>query len=289
MTTSSAIPRALLAYMAHPSDESFSIGGTLALYARRGVKVYVVSGTRGEVGEMKPRLLEGYGSIAARREAELQRAAEVLGLSGVYFLNYRDSGMPGSSEFNHPEAMAAQPVEEVAARVVHYMRRLQPQVVITHDPIGGYKHPDHIALQRAVKLAFDMALDPKKNPEYLLPFKPQKLYYQTIPKNLLRWAVRLAPIFGLDPQHFGRNHDIDLATLVKEGNFPIHVRINCRSVSDVRQRASACHVSQGGESMSTQGPIGILWRYFGSTETFMQALPIPEKGFRERDLFTGVI
>ncbi len=278
-----------MAFMAHPSDEAFSIGGTLALYARRGVKVYVVSGTRGEVGEMNPLLLNGYGSIGARREAELQRAAQVLGLSGVYFLNYRDSGMPGSAEFNHPEAMAAQPVEEVAARVVHYLRRLQPQVVITHDPIGGYKHPDHIALQRAVKLAFDLALDPKKNPEFLLPFKPQKLYYQTIPKSLLRWAVKLSPIFRMDPRRFGRNHDINLAVLVEEGDFPIHARIDCRSVSEVRDRASACHVSQGGDSMSRRGPIGILWRYFGSVETFTRAFPMPGKGLREKDLFAGVI
>jgi len=289
MTPSPASPLSLLAFMAHPSDEAFSIGGTLALYARRGVKVYVASGTRGEVGQMNPALLRGYGSIAARREAELHAAAEVLGLSGVYFLNYRDSGMPGSPEYNHPDAMAAQPVEEVAVRVVHYLRRLQPQVVITHDPIGGYKHPDHIALQRAVKMAFELAADPKKNPEYLLPFKPQKLYYQTIPKSLLRWAVRLAPLLGIDPHRFGRNHDIDLVTLVAEGDFPIHARIDCRKVSEIRERASACHVSQGGDSMSRTGPIGLLWRYFGGIETYMRALPWPEKGLKERDLFYGVI
>ena len=285
----SEVPHSLLAFMAHPSDEAFSIGGTLALYARRGVKVYVVSGTRGEVGEMEPKLLQGYGSVGARREAELQNAAKVLGLSGVYFLNYRDSGMPGAMDIHHPDAMAAQRVDDVAARVVHFMRRLQPQVVITHDPIGGYKHPDHIALQRAVKHAFDMAADPKKNPEYLLPFKPQKLYYQTIPKNLLRWAVKIAPLLRMDPHHFGRNHDIDLATLVEEGDFPIHAHIECRSVIEIRDQASACHISQGGDSMRQRGLIGMLYRFFGSTETFMRAIPYPEKGLREKDLFSGVI
>jgi N-acetyl-1-D-myo-inositol-2-amino-2-deoxy-alpha-D-glucopyranoside deacetylase len=280
--------RSLLAFMAHPSDEAFSIGGTLALYSQRGVKVYVVSATRGEVGEMDPRLLQGYGSIGARREFELQNAARVLGLSGVYFLNYRDSGMPGSPEFDHPNAMASQHTDEVAARIVHFLRRLQPQVVITHDPIGGYKHPDHIALQRAVKRAFEVSADPRV-PDYLLPFKPQKLYYQTISKRLLRWAVKLAPLFNIDPHQFGRNHDIDLVTLVEEGDFPIHARINCQSVSNLRAQASACHVSQGGNSMSRRGPIGILWRYFGSVETFMRAIPLPEKGLRENDLFKGVI
>ncbi len=275
--------------MAHPSDEAFSIGGTLALYARRGVKVYVVAGTRGEVGHMDPALLRGYPSVGARREAEMQAAAQVLGLSGVYFLNYRDSGMPGTRDNKHPEAMAAQPVDEVAAKVVHFMRRLQPQVVITHDPIGGYKHPDHIALQRAVKTAFDLALDPKKNPEYLLPFKPQKLYYQTIPKNLLRWMVKVAPVFGIDPRRFGRRHDIDLTVLVEQGDFPIHARIDCRSVRDVRDQANACHVSQGGTSMSRRGPVGMLWRYFGSIETFTRAVPLAERGLHEKDLFQGVI
>ncbi|HSB65564.1 MAG TPA: PIG-L family deacetylase [Anaerolineales bacterium] len=280
--------RSLLAFMAHPSDEAFSIGGTLALYAHRGVKVYVVAATRGEVGDMDSKLLQGYGSIAARREAELQDAARVLGLSGVYFLNYRDSGMPGSPEYDHPNALAAQHTDEVAARVVHFLRRLQPQVVITHDPIGGYKHPDHIALQRAVKRAFEVSADPRVT-DYLLPFKPQKLYYQTISKRLLRWAVKLAPLFGLDPQHFGRNRDIDLASLVEEGDFPIHARIDCRSVADIRAKASACHVSQGGDTMSRRGPLGFLYHYFGSMETFMRALPPPEKGLHERDLFKGVI
>jgi LmbE family N-acetylglucosaminyl deacetylase len=289
MNDTGAKTRSLLAFVAHPSDEAFSIGGTLALYARRGVKVYVVSGTRGEVGQMDPSLLKGYPSVGARREAELHNAAAVLGLAGVYFLNYRDSGMPGSPDIKHPDAMAGRPTDEVAARVVHYMRRLQPQVVITHDPIGGYRHPDHIALQRAVKTAFDLALDPKKNPEFLLPFKPQKLYYQTIPKNLLRWVVRLAPIFGMDPRHFGRRRDIDLAVLVELGNFPIHARIDCRSVREIRDQASACHASQGGNSMSRTGPVGILWRYFGSIETYTRAIPLAEKGLRENDLFQGVI
>ena len=263
------------------------MGGTLALYARRGVMVYVLSGTRGEVGEMEPKLMQGFSSIAERRESELRCAANILGLAGVYFLGYRDSGMPGSPDNNHPNAMAAQPVDEAAARVVHFIRMLKPQVVVTHDPIGGYKHPDHIALHLATKRAFELASDPNFLDD-LPPFKPQKLYYQTIPKDLLRWAVRLAPLLRMDPHHFGRNGDIDLATLVEEGDFTIHARIDCRSVSEIRDKASACHISQGGESIGRQGPLALLRRFFGSTETFMRAYPLPEKGLREKDLFEGV-
>ena len=85
--------KVLLAVLAHPDDESFGMGGTLAYYASKGVDVYLVCATRGEVGDVDPKYLEGFHSIAERREAELRCAAGILDLAGVTFLNYRDSGM----------------------------------------------------------------------------------------------------------------------------------------------------------------------------------------------------
>jgi N-acetyl-1-D-myo-inositol-2-amino-2-deoxy-alpha-D-glucopyranoside deacetylase len=287
MATDLSHPQTLLVCLAHPDDETFGMGGTLALYTRRGVKVHLVCGTRGEVGEMTPDLLQGFSSIGERRESELRCAAGILGLTGVYFLGYRDSGMPGTPDNEHPSALAAQPVDEVAAKVAKYIRLLQPQVVVTHDPIGGYKHPDHIAMHHATLRAFDLASDPNFHSE-LSPFLPNKLYYQTMPKALMRWAVRLAPLLGMDPHHFGRNGDIDLATLVEEGDFPTHARINCRSVGKIRDEATACHTSQLGGGIARKGPMAFLRRYFGMTETFMRAIPAPEKGLREKDLFEGV-
>ena len=223
----------MLVCLAHPDDETFGMGGTLALYARRGVQIHLVCATRGEVGDVDRKLLEGFSSVAERRESELRCAAGILGLSGVYFLGYRDSGMPGSPDNQHPNALAAQPLEVVAEKVVHYIRLLHPQVVVTDDPLGGYKHPDHIAIHRATVRAFALASDPNYSTD-LPPVQPAKLYYRTMPKNLLRWAVRLGPLLGMDPHHFGRNKDIDLASLVEEGNFPTHARIDCRSVSAIR-------------------------------------------------------
>jgi LmbE family N-acetylglucosaminyl deacetylase len=55
----------MLACLAHPDDETFGMGGTLALYARRGVQIYLVCGTRGDVGEMDPQLM-GFNSVAER-------------------------------------------------------------------------------------------------------------------------------------------------------------------------------------------------------------------------------
>ena len=131
-----------MAVLAHPDDETFGMGGTLALYAQKGVSVHLICATRGEVGDVEPHFMEGYESIGELREHELRCAAEILGLSGVHFLDYRDSGMPGSPDNEHPQALAAAPLDEVAAKVTGYIRELQPQVVLTFDPIGGYRHPD---------------------------------------------------------------------------------------------------------------------------------------------------
>jgi LmbE family N-acetylglucosaminyl deacetylase len=287
MTAVNSQTLTMLVCLAHPDDETFGMGGTLALYARRGVQVHLVCATRGDVGDVDRELMQGFNSVAERRESELRCAAGILGLNGVYFLGYRDSGMPGTADNQHPNALVTKPVDEVAAKVVHYIRLLRPQVVVTHDPIGGYKHPDHIAMHRATVRAFELASDPNFSSD-LQPFKPQKLYYQTMPKYLLRWAVRLAPLLRMDPHHFGRNRDIDLASLVQEGDFPTHARINCRSVSEIRDEATACHTSQLGGAIGRKGPLTILRRYFGSTESFMRAVPMPQRNLRERDLFEGV-
>jgi LmbE family N-acetylglucosaminyl deacetylase len=278
------VTKTLLAVLAHPDDESFGMGGTLALYARQGVDVYLVCATRGEVGEMDPRHMRGFQTIAERREAELRCAAETLGLKEVFFLDYRDSGMPGSPDNQHPQALVAQPVEEVAAKIVQFIRKLRPQVVITFDPIGGYRHPDHIAVHHATVLAFQKAGAAGD----LLPFRPQKLYYHVIPRAILRLAVSLMPLIGQDPRRQGKNKDIDLASLV-EVKFPTHARIDYRSVVDVRDEASACHASQGGGQLIS-GPLRRVRRILAANETFMQAYPEPQPNQPvTQDLFAGVM
>lgn len=280
--------KTLLAVLAHPDDESFGMGGTLALYARRGVDVYLVCGTRGEVGEVDPKYMRGFSTVAERREAELRCAAENLGLKGVYFLNYRDSGMPGSPNNSHPQALVAQPLEKLAADIVHYIRLLKPQVVITFDPIGGYRHPDHIATHQATVEAFRRAGRADDNPQDLEPFQPQKLYFHTMPHGFLRVSVALMPLFGQDPRRVGTNKDIDLVSIA-EVNFPTHARIDYRPVAKIRDEASACHASQGG-GRGFGGPfLAQIRRWFMSNEAYMRAYPEPKPGMPvEHDLFEGV-
>jgi LmbE family N-acetylglucosaminyl deacetylase len=278
----------LLAVLAHPDDESFGMGGTLALYAARGCDVYLVCATRGEVGEADEEHMKGFASVAEMRESELRCAAGILGLKGVFFLGYRDSGMAGTPENNHPDAQAGHPVEEVAGRVVRYIRELRPDVVLTFDPIGGYRHPDHIHIQQATTLAFEKANDPDFHPEAGAPFAPEALYYHTMPHGLLKAAVSILRLFGKDPRKFGKNADIDIAAIA-DVDFPVHARINIRAALDQKNKASDCHSSQGGGQMR-KGLIGFFTGIFGGYDTFMRAYPPVQDGEKvERDLFPGSI
>ena len=80
----------VLAFFAHPDDETMLAGGTLALLARQGVQVHYLSATRGEGGEAgEPPLcsLEDLGQV---REEELACAVAALGGSSLDFLGYTD-------------------------------------------------------------------------------------------------------------------------------------------------------------------------------------------------------
>ena len=276
----------LMSVLAHPDDETFGMGGTLALYARRDVEVHLVCATRGEVGDIDPEYKETIRSAACLRTQELRCALDVLGVKSLHFLNYRDSGMPGSEANHHPKALAAQPLEKVAAQVAHLIRQVQPEVVVTFDPIGGYRHPDHIAIHNATVMAFNLAGDPAfTDPDGLPPFHPKSLYYFLIERTLLKGVVWVLRLLGKNPHEFGRNKDIDLVAIT-DVDYPTHVKVDTRSVRAIQEKAAACHASQGGAEMN-KGFRGFVTRLFGGHhETYMQAYPEPEQGFKvKRDLF----
>ncbi|NJC98712.1 MAG: GlcNAc-PI de-N-acetylase [Anaerolineae bacterium] len=280
--------KTILAVLAHPDDESFGLGGTLALYAKKGYDVYYVCATRGEEGAADEEHLNGFNDPAEMRTDELMRAAKVLGLKDVFLLGYRDSGMPGTEANKHPNAQINHPVEEVAGKVVKYIRELKPDIVLTFDPIGGYKHPDHIHIQRAATLAFEKAGDASFHPEAGSPFKPRALYYHVFPSWFLKWATKLMPLFGRDPRKWGRNKDIDLTDLIAD--FPVHVRVNIRPVSEIKQQAGAQHASQGGGITTSRWTLfGFMNWLLGGHEDYMRAYPPVNGRFQmKRDLSDGV-
>jgi LmbE family N-acetylglucosaminyl deacetylase len=282
--------KTLIFFGAHPDDESFGIGATLAQYAAKGVKAYYVCSTGGEEGTVEPHFLNNFNSVKELREQELKRAAEALGLAGVYYLGYRDSGMRGAASNKLPNAMAAALLDEAAGRMVKIMRELKPDVVVTHDSGGGYGHPDHVATHDAVKKAFLAANDRGKYPEAGPPFQPGKLYFLARSRRLMRVMIKLMPLFGRDPHRFGRNGDIDLTRTTGQ-QPPIHavIRLTKKSV-EMRRKAVACHPSQSSGPGTRPGLfrlMELLQKLQGPRDSFTRAYPPPTR-HREKDLFEGI-
>ena len=272
--------RTLLAVFAHPDDETFGPGGTLAKYAAEGVAVHLICATRGEVGESDLDDLGECENLACRREEELRCASDVLGLTEVHLLDYQDSGMAGSPANEHPRALVQAESDVVAGHIAEVVCRLRPQVLLTFDPFGGYGHPDHIAIHDATVAAFE---------RLPVPERPQKLYFTTFPRTALRRAVRLMPLLGLDPTAVGKNKDINLRAAL-EHELSATTRIDTSAVYEIKEQASACHSSQlsGPGSFWGRLPRWLLRRW-QSTETFHRSVPVFRRGERmERDLFAGV-
>ncbi len=134
--------RRLLAVFAHPDDESFVAGGTLAKYAHLGWDVFLVCATNGENGQRGEYKALGVNEFAQVRRAELQAACHALGIHPPMFLECADGAVAGICW------------NSAAKQVTRILRRLQPDVVITFGPDGISGHPDHVALSQIVTSAF---------------------------------------------------------------------------------------------------------------------------------------
>lgn len=277
--------KTMLIVLAHPDDESFGMGGTIAHYANRGVDVHLVCATRGEAGTVDPEYMQGYNSIAELREAELMCAAKTLGMKSVSFLEYRDSGMVGSADNQNPAALVQAPLEQVTERIVGHIRRLKPQVVVTFDPVGGYHHPDHIHVHKATMQAFAAAGDASQFPKAGATYAPAKLFYSALNRRRLRWIVRWMRILGKDPSKVGRNQDIDLTMLARDPDTPPHVTINYRQEMEQKRRADQCHASQLGGRFSRLSLMDVYMRIVGQSDHFTRVQPPTPDGWRAKDLF----
>ncbi len=155
----------LLAVFAHPDDETFRCGGTLALLARRGVRVHVLTATRGEAGSCGDPPLCRPEELPLVRERELCCACAALGIEPPILLDHRDGTLAHVEE------------EEGVARVLAAVRALRPQVLLTWPPHGLSGHPDHMAVSRWAGLAFERGAA-------LGDGAPAVLYHLALPRSL---------------------------------------------------------------------------------------------------------
>lgn len=279
--------KTLLAVVAHPDDESYGIGGTLARYAAEGVEVHVAVATDGAAGSVDENWNGNRSKLAQVREEELKAAVKVLG-AHLHMLGYRDSGYLGDPANEHPQAFANLDLEEPVGRVVELIRTLRPQIVITHDETGGYFHPDHIQCYKVTTAAFHASGDPEQYPD-IGPeaYRPERLYYSAFSQAMTRRFIFLLRLRGQDPTKIGRNSDIDLTQLgVPEEK--ITAEISYGKYWDVKGMASAEHASQGGGTgFSRLLPVW-LQKLFLAKESYIRAYPPAPAGFKEADLFDSL-
>ena len=277
--------RRILLSLAHPDDESFGSGGLIARYVAEGAEVYLICATNGDVGTVSAERLNGYASIAELRLAELDCASARLGFKYVFKLGYRDSGMINSETSKDPACLWEAPREEVTNRVVEVIRQVKPHVVITFNKYGGYGHPDHIAIQRATVDAFKLAADPAYETGQE-PYQPQKLYFTSVSRTLLRLNLLRIRLRGEDPRRLGKNKDVDMLAVLENAE-PIHTRIKVSQYFRVWEEANACHASQLGGGM----PPLPTWvrKLIAANQDLTRVYPPPLSDKRdESDLFAGV-
>lgn len=137
----------LLAIFAHPDDETFCCGGTLALLAQRGVRVQVLTATRGQAGSCGDPPLCALEELPAIRENELRCACKALGIQPPILLDYQDG-----------QLSEADP-ERVVSEILAVVCEVRPQMILTYGPDGVSGHPDHIAIGRFAIEVFSRATD----------------------------------------------------------------------------------------------------------------------------------
>lgn len=169
----------MLLVFAHPDDESFSCGGLVPKYVANGWHVDLVCATRGERGSSGPYQHARQITVAQLRQKELEKAADILGIASITFLEYPDGKLsqltPG----------------ELEDKVYQTFQTFTPDVVVTFESNGISNHPDHIKLTLSTTVAF------QKYAQYALeeeiPRSP-KLYYACIPDSVVQYAQKIKMI-----------------------------------------------------------------------------------------------
>lgn len=141
----------VLAFFAHPDDETMLAGGVLALLARQGVQVHYLSATRGEGGEVGEPPLCSIEELGQVREEEMACAVSALGGSSLDFLGYADPRVgPDDELYSYSDDLF-----RVARQVANKIRQVGAQAVFTHGVNGEYGHPAHVLTHRAACKAIE--------------------------------------------------------------------------------------------------------------------------------------
>ncbi len=234
----------LLAVFAHPDDESFICGGTLAKAVAEGHRVHLVCATRGEEGEIVHPGIDGdlhpKGEDRGRlRAVELERACAAMGVEPPIWLDHCDSGFPHEVGGENPRALMNQDILALEGQLLPIVAELKPVVMITFDPHGIYPHIDHVTIHRAATAAFwscGSVVQPA----------PKRLFYPAYELEAVR-EIRerhsSATMAVVDPEFCGVSADSVAAT------------VDIGAYAEQKKKAVCAHASQFGTPDQVQAQI----------------------------------
>jgi LmbE family N-acetylglucosaminyl deacetylase len=262
----------LMCVLAHPDDESLALGGTLAMYAAKGIATSLVMATRGERGwRGEPTDDPGPLALGRIREAELRAAVAELGVRELVFLDEIDGELDQSDQ------------SAMIARIVAEIRRIRPALIATFGPDGVYGHPDHIAISQLTTAAVLRAADPElDDPSGGLPHRVSKLYHRI-------WTttefVAYRAVFG----DVAIDVDGTLRAFFFWPDWAVTTWLDTSDYWEEVRDAVACHRSQiGGVAALAQLDAHGHKRLWG-TQHFIRAMSVvPVAPGVEVDLFAGL-
>jgi LmbE family N-acetylglucosaminyl deacetylase len=278
----------LMAVHAHPDDESNSTGGTLARYSAEGVRTVLVTCTNGEFGDAPGHIKPGEeghdpDDVARIRLHELEVATDALGITDVELLGYRDSGMKGWPQNDHPDAFHSQPDDVVVAQLVALFEQYRPQVVVTYFDNSGYNHPDHLKAHDVTRHAVERS------------GIPQKLYLIARPRSYRDRMREIATEYGLEMPEFlappaapaAPDEPAPPPRLFGVADEMITTRVDASEYYKQKQAALAAHQSQLEGSFFLRFPDEAFPKVYG-IETFIRDLDTTGAPLPEDDLFAGL-
>jgi LmbE family N-acetylglucosaminyl deacetylase len=254
----------VLIVIAHPDDETLQ-GGTLARLVDEGHAVTLVCATRGEVGEIAAGVEATAETLGRVREGEMRAAARELGVKDVRFLDYRDSGMEGTPENEHPEALIQAEPLEVSMALTAIMQEVNPDAVITWDASGGYGHPDHIRVHETTTDAFGSY--------QVRSGRPVRLYYMALPTHLFDEMQKELLAQGIQ---FGS--EAMRAARERFTRPPVTTEVDVSPYVERKRRSRQQHRSQTPADSPFDKLSEDLQRRFFSVEYFHRAEPPRQEG-----------
>ena len=246
-----ASPLTVAGVFAHPDDESWSLAGSFALLAPKGVRGVVWTATRGQAGQ----IADGSGAtretLAEVREAEERAAMATVGVERVVFGEFVDGEVGDAG------------ADALTTAIHRFLEAERPDVVVTMEPAGVTAHPDHVAVTAAVQAAFGAyaAAGGGREP---------RLYY---------WGVPVSEVAGWDQLGRASGHRLpgagDPYATLGTPDEQFTCVVDTSSVAELAWRALGRHRTQAGDVAYRLLAHQDNWRTVLARSRFIRVHPAP--------------